>query len=159
MPAREPQQQQHSDGARWRAFPSYDDLRALFATIPRLLRPAGRFSYFNGIASHTPLGYAVFSALAHCHLSAAGLSASFRAVAVDRTKEADVEQTGASYLYFTQPFYLLPIVSFRADAADADADAEPAFDTNGACQLQFERVFRTPPGQWLSLATARDSEP
>ena len=156
MPAREP----HSDGARWRAFPSYDALRALFATIPRLLRPAGRFSYFNGIASHTPLGYAVFSALAHCHLSAAGLSASFRAVAVDRTKEADVEQTGASYLYFMQPFYLLPIVSFRADAdADADADAEPAFDTNGACQLQFERVFRTPPGHWLSLVTARDSEP
>ena len=78
-------------------------------------------------------------------------------MAVDRTKEADVKQTGASYLYFMQPFYLLPIVGFRAD--NTAADAEPASDTNGACQLQFERVFRTPPGQWLSLASARDSEP
>ena len=128
---------------------SYDDLRVLFDMIPRLLRPSGRFSYFNGIASHTPLSYAVFSALAHCHLAAAGLRASFRAVPLDGTKDREVERTGASYSYFMLPFYLLPEIRFRADS-----ESEPALDSNGACLLEFGRVFCTPPSEWLSFAGA-----
>ena len=88
-----------------------DELFRLHALLPRLLRPGGRFSYFNGLASHDEFLHRVYCAAVQRHLEGLGLRATFEPIAVgDRVhSEATWEGAEAGRNWWHLDTYLLPV--------------------------------------------------
>ena len=88
-----------------------DELFRLHALLPRLLRPGGRFSYFNGLASHDEFLHRVYCAAVQRHLAGLGLRATFEPIAVgDRVHSPatwEGAEAGRNWWHFDT--YLLPV--------------------------------------------------
>lgn len=93
----------------WRE--TYTEVRCLFAELPRLLRPGGRFSYFNGFAPHNIFEHAVICRMAQLDLSDLGLQCAILPVEVGALSE-DVWK-GVRQCYWQFETYYLPLAMLR----------------------------------------------
>ncbi|CAK0829542.1 unnamed protein product, partial [Prorocentrum cordatum] len=100
---------------------TYDDLLAFMREVPRLLRPGGRFSFFNGAAPHSIFEHAVFCRLAQQDLHALGLRCDF--CPVELGPLGDDVWRGVRHRYWAFETYYLPLAA--SAAADALARPEP----------------------------------
>ncbi|KAJ7497342.1 arginine methyl transferase [Mycena latifolia] len=79
-------------------------LRQFFKSIPALLVPMSRFSFFNGLGGTNTTIYDVSTKVADIHLADAGFDVKWSAVDVSQQRK-----WGNSRPYFTVPIYKLPI--------------------------------------------------
>lgn len=88
-----------------------DELFRLHALLPRLLRHGGRFSYFNGLASHDEFLHRVYCAAVQRHLAGLGLRSSFDPIPVGDRAHAPATWEGAEAgrNWWHLATYLLPV--------------------------------------------------
>lgn len=94
---------------------SYEDRRAFHQRLPELLRPGGRYSYFNGGHSHNIFWHAVSCYMAMVELQQLGIALEFTRM----TAESNWAEFSGWYWQF--PFYLLPLAR-HLDPSEARQD-------------------------------------
>ena len=95
-------------------YGEYDsDMREFHAHLPRILRPGGRYSFFNGLCPDNLFFQNVACQVVALELQALGLSCDF----VEVTLEAPDEDTwkGVARPYFHSSTYYLPMATFAGD--------------------------------------------
>ncbi|KAJ7084437.1 arginine methyl transferase [Mycena belliarum] len=80
-------------------------LRHFFKSIPALLSPNSRFSFFNGLGGTNNMFYDVSTKIAYIQLANAGFDVEWSVVDVSQQRK----QWGKSRPYFTVPTYRLPV--------------------------------------------------
>lgn len=95
----------------------YDHMRDFHALLPRLLRPQGLYSFFNGLAPRCQFFHTVYCKIVADDLRALGLETQYMALPVDVGRKAqwDGHWQGVRRRYWFQREYHLPIV-YRSDA-------------------------------------------
>lgn len=97
---------------------SYIDLREFIGHVPRLLKPGGRFSFFNGMAPYSIFEHAVFTRLAQEDLLGQGLQCDVLPVKLGELDERVWD--GVEHRYWQFEIYYLPL------AVKAQASAMPS---------------------------------
>jgi protein arginine N-methyltransferase 2 len=85
----------------------YDDMREFHSHIPRLLKPGGVYSYFNGLAADQIFYHLVSNDVARLELGALGFEVSYEAMPM----KVDDEEIwkGVKSRYWRLPVYFVPI--------------------------------------------------
>lgn len=83
--------------------------RDFHALLPRLLRPGGTYSYFNGLAADNAFFHAVYCALVKGELGRLGLETEFVALPINVT-DAKIWE-GVRNRYWQLDTYFLPVCS------------------------------------------------
>merc|ERR1712190_180390 len=90
---------------------TYVDLREFMGHVPRLLRPGGRFSFFNGLAPYNIMFHAVYCRMAQEDLLDLGLVCDFLPFEIgdlgDRTWQ------GVAQKYWQFETYYLPLATMK----------------------------------------------
>ena len=81
-------------------------MEGLHDRLPRLLRPGGRYSFFNGLAPDNYFFHLVCGEVARRQLAVLGLEVEYEAVQVGALK--DREWSGVAARYWHLPTYFLP---------------------------------------------------
>lgn len=84
----------------------YEDQREFQAELPRLLRPGGVYSFFNGLAPDNMFFHLVYGEIARREFNAAGFSVKYDAVPIDASANEIWE--GVANRYWHLPVYFLP---------------------------------------------------
>lgn len=99
------------------------DMAEFHAALPRLLRPGGLYSFFNGMCPFNFFFQGVACSVVQRELRAIGLRTTFEPLAI---ASPDAQWEGVRRRYFQADTYYLPqavFVGVEAAAADADDDA------------------------------------
>lgn len=98
---------QSFDGIFWDTYSEYyEDQREFQAELPRLLRPGGVYSFFNGLAPDNMFFHLVYGEIARREFNAAGFSVKYDAVPIDASANEIWE--GVANRYWHLPVYFLP---------------------------------------------------
>ncbi len=98
---------QSLDGIFWDTYAEYyEDMRIWHQELPRLLRPNGVYTYFNGLAPDNYFFHLVYGEIARRELNALGFSVKYDAVPIDASSEEIWE--GVANRYWKFPLYFLP---------------------------------------------------
>lgn len=113
---------------------SYADMRDFESHLPRLLRPGGRFSFFNGMASYNIFFHAVYCRMAQDDLRALGFTCDFLPVEVGPL--LDSTWRGIAKRYWKFETYYLPLAVLQPRCSNdrgksQGADAEAALGEGG----------------------------
>jgi protein arginine N-methyltransferase 2 len=84
----------------------WDDMREFHALLPRVMRPGGVYSYFNGLAPDNIFFHTVYCQLAAKELARLGFETAFDVVPID-TKSAEIWK-GVKRRYWWGDTYFLP---------------------------------------------------
>lgn len=97
----------------------YDDMRDFHALLPKLLRPGGTYSFFNGLAPHNVFFHAVCCQVADLELQRLGFDPTvFTPVPVDADAHGDATWDGVTRRYWYLDHYYLPDATFRGTTVD-----------------------------------------
>uniref|UniRef100_A0A383WQ27 RMT2 domain-containing protein n=1 Tax=Tetradesmus obliquus TaxID=3088 RepID=A0A383WQ27_TETOB len=96
----------------------YEEMREFHQQLPRLLRPGGVYSYFNGLASDNFFFHSVYGRLVQVELATQQLQVRFEQLRV--AELGDEVWQGVRNKYWHFPLYFLPVVTHAA-AAGGDA--------------------------------------
>jgi len=128
---------------------TYVELRAFLQHLPRLLRPGGRFSFFNGLAPYSIFHHAVFCRVAQEDLAALELPCDFLPVPLGSLGEDSWLSAAQRYWQFET--YYLPL-AVRAASPGANTEASAAGASPEAAPAAAEATEATPPaaaaGDW-----------
>lgn len=107
----------------------YDHMRAFHALLPKILKPGGIYSFFNGLAPRCSFFHDVYCRMAARELAALGLATQFLElpVAVDAAQGWDAHWAGVRNRYWFQRTYRLPVVYHE------DGDGEMEAGVGAAC--------------------------
>lgn len=104
----------------------YSHMRRFHALLPRLLKPGGLYSYFNGLAPRCAFFHRVYNRIVADDLAQLGFAAQFVELPV-ATGGAEWEGAwrGVRARYWFQRAYHLPVVHWADDAEEQqDGDGE-----------------------------------
>eukprot|EP00930_Biecheleria_cincta_P046562 TRINITY_DN32117_c0_g1_i1.p1 TRINITY_DN32117_c0_g1~~TRINITY_DN32117_c0_g1_i1.p1 ORF type:complete len:539 (-),score=133.91 TRINITY_DN32117_c0_g1_i1:57-1628(-) len=110
---------------------TYDDVRAFMSHLPRILRPGGRFSFFNGLAPYSLLDHAAFCRLAQDDLLELGLECDFQALHLGSL--ADEVWEGVAERYWQFGAYYLPVATLTAKGVDPHERPDAQSCSGGGC--------------------------
>lgn len=105
---------------------TYVELHAFAQAMVHLLRPGGRFSFFNGLAPYSIYYHSVFCRMAQEDLLELGLTCDFRPLALGRLGAS--AWLGVAQRYWQFETYYLPLAVFKnrkAEQGDAPQKAPP----------------------------------
>ena len=85
---------------------AYEDMRAFHELLPRIVRPGGTYSYFNGLAPDNIFFHAVYCRVAALELKRLGFETTFEVTPVD-AKSDDIWR-GVKRRYWWGESYFLP---------------------------------------------------
>lgn len=108
------------------------DMAEFHAALPRLLRPGGLYSFFNGMCPFNFFFQGVACSVVQRELRAMGLRTTFEPLTI---ASPDAQWEGVRRRYFQADTYYLPqavFVGVEAAAADADDDANALFLSSAA---------------------------
>jgi type IV protein arginine methyltransferase len=102
------QLEDHSlDGIFWDTYAEYyEDMRIWHQELPRLLRPNGVYSFFNGLAPDNLFFHLVYGEIARRELNALGFSVKYDAVPIDAS--SDEIWDGVANRYWNFSVYFVP---------------------------------------------------
>lgn len=111
------------DGIFWDTYAEYyEDQRDFHDALPRLLRPGGVYSFFNGLAPDNLFFHLVYGEIARRELNALGLSVKYDAVKIDASSTETWEGVANRYwhlpVYFVPTCVLLPIEDKEEENAE-----------------------------------------
>ncbi|KAG7667230.1 hypothetical protein Ndes2526B_g04267 [Nannochloris sp. 'desiccata'] len=93
------------DGIFWDTYAEYyEDMRIWHKELPRLLRPNGVYTFFNGLAPDNLFFHLVYGEIARRELNALGFSVKYDAVPIDASSEEIWEGVANRYWNFTVYF-------------------------------------------------------
>jgi type IV protein arginine methyltransferase len=100
----------------------YDDMREFHSQIPRLLKPGGVYSYFNGLAADQIFYHLVSNDVARLELRALGFEVSYEAMPV----KVDDEEIwkGVKSRYWRLPVYFVPICILQENEGGGDENED-----------------------------------
>eukprot|EP00939_MAST-03C_sp_MAST-3C-sp1_P001982 g1982.t1 len=98
----------------------YADMRELHVQLPKLLKPGGLYSFFNGLCPHNVFFQGVMCQIVKLELAELGLSTQFIPVPVNSSPDSDTWK-GVKRKYFHNDTYFLPICHF-GNVAPRDCD-------------------------------------
>jgi protein arginine N-methyltransferase 2 len=95
----------------------YDHMRTFHAALPKILKPSGLYSFFNGLAPRCPFFHSVYCKIVQNELSKLGFDTQYMQlpVSVQDKQQWDSEWTGVKNRYWFQRTYYLPIVYWKDD--------------------------------------------
>jgi protein arginine N-methyltransferase 2 len=100
------------DGIFWDTYAEYyEDMRVWHRELPRLLRPNGVYTFFNGLAPDNLFFHLVYGEIARRELNALGFSVKYDAVPIDASSEKIWE--GVANRYWNFPVYFVPTCVLR----------------------------------------------
>ena len=91
----------------------YEDMREFHAWLPRLLKPNGVYSFFNGLAPDNFFFQAVYAQIITLELARMGIEAEFAQLEI-RRPEGDTWE-GVRSKYFDATTYYLPVCRRTAE--------------------------------------------
>ncbi len=95
------------DGIFWDTYAEYyEDMRVWHQELPRLLRPNGVYTFFNGLAPDNLFFHLVYGEIARRELNALGFSVKYDAVPIDAS--SDEIWNGVANRYWNFPVYFVP---------------------------------------------------
>jgi type IV protein arginine methyltransferase len=98
----------------------YEDMQDLHDQLPRLLRPGGIYSYFNGCCPRNPFFASVHREVVRLEMKELGLDAQFVGVQIDASD--DKIWTGVKTRYFGwSDTYYIPVCQRGEDGEKAEA--------------------------------------
>ena len=100
------------------------DMGEFHEALPKLLRPGGMYSFFNGMCPFNVFFQGVACSVVQLELQALGLSTTFESLSIDTPAEGDTAWDGVKRQYFYADTYYLPHAVL--DGGAAAAAAEPA---------------------------------
>ncbi|KAK9830600.1 hypothetical protein WJX81_003470 [Elliptochloris bilobata] len=86
----------------------YEDMRAFHEALPRLLRPGGVYSYFNGLAADNAFFHRVYCEVVKRELATLGFDTQFVALPSDAAVANEVWE-GVRNRYWRLDTYMLPV--------------------------------------------------
>jgi len=89
----------------------YDDMRVFHAMLPKILKPGGVYSYFNGMCPDNAFFHSVYNLVAERELSEIGFKVTFDVVPIDAS--ADAIWNGVKRRYWWGNKYFLPTCVFE----------------------------------------------
>ena len=95
----------------------YDDMTVLHEELPRLVKPGGVYSFFNGLCATNATFHAVYCRIAAQDLAALGFAVQYVPVPID-ANDARIWD-GIKRRYWSLDFYLLPICIMQAVEQEA----------------------------------------
>jgi protein arginine N-methyltransferase 2 len=99
------------DAVYWDTYSQdYNDLRSFFHSLPTLLRPNGRFSFFHGLAATNPFLYQVYTRIAELDLHHIGLDTTWHPL---RPSIREQEWLGVKHKYWQLDTYYCPLARLR----------------------------------------------
>ena len=99
-------------------YGEYDsDMREFHAHLPRILRPGGRYSFFNGLCPDNLFFQNVACQVVALELQALGLSCDFAEVTLEAPDESTWE--GVARPYYHRGTYYLPMATFHGEPQGA----------------------------------------
>ncbi|GBG27475.1 Protein arginine N-methyltransferase 2 [Hondaea fermentalgiana] len=99
----------------------YADLKAFQDNLPRLLRPSGVYSFFNGLCPRNIFFHGVCCQVVQLQLDHMGIEASFQPCELEADANADDTWQGVKRRYWWNDTYYLPICVMRPTTAATDA--------------------------------------
>lgn len=94
----------------------YDHMRTFHAALPKILKPSGLYSFFNGLAPRCPFFHSVYCKIVQNELSKLGLDSQYMQLPVSvQGDDWDEEWVGTKNRYWFQREYYLPIVYWKDD--------------------------------------------
>jgi len=90
---------------------TYIDILGFFAHLPRLLKPGGRFSFFNGMSPKSIFQHAVFTRLAQEDLDAVGLTCDILPIELGTLEDSVWRGVAEKYWHFAT--YYMPLATLR----------------------------------------------
>ncbi|KAL4444039.1 hypothetical protein ABPG75_011776 [Micractinium tetrahymenae] len=100
----------------------YEDMHDLHLRLPRLLRPGGVYSFFNGLAPDNMFFHLVYGEIARRELSRLGLETSYEPVPMDMSAKEVWE--GVANRYWHLPVYFVPTCIMAGGASDERQQAQ-----------------------------------
>ncbi|KAJ6843335.1 arginine N-methyltransferase 2 [Iris pallida] len=95
----------------------YEDLREFHQHLPKLLKPGGIYSYFNGLCGGNAFFHVVYCQLVSLELGNIGYSTQFIPLPVKDCLAEDVWE-GVKHKYWQLDTYYLPVCQASSDADD-----------------------------------------
>lgn len=92
----------------------YEDMRAFFRALPRILKKGGVFSFFNGMAPFNPFFHGVVCEFVKTELGALGLDCDFVPLKVEQSAHSEKTWDGVARRYWRFGAYNLPLASFKS---------------------------------------------
>ena len=92
----------------------YDDLREFHALLPKIMRPGGVYTYFNGLAPDNIFFHTVYCRLAQAELASLGFETKFDVVDID-TRDPEIWR-GVKRRYWWGDKYFLPTCTLTGAA-------------------------------------------
>lgn len=113
------QEQLYFDGIYYDTFSEhYKDLTELFDYVVGIMKPTGKFSFFNGLGADRQVCYDVYKEVVEIDLNNYGLEVEFEQLPVKQdkkeTQEDDKTWDGIRMQYFKLDEYWLPIIKFMS---------------------------------------------
>ncbi len=102
----------------------YYDLSEFQSLLPKILKPDGVYSFFNGLSPDNIFFHGVACEIVRLELQSLGMASRFIQMSVDATR--DSTWTGTARRYFHNNTYYLPVAYF--DDGDGDVDGNGAAD-------------------------------
>ena len=118
----------------------WDDMREFHALLPRVMRPGGVYSYFNGLAPDNIFFHTVYCQLAAKELARLGFETAFDVVPID-TKSAEIWK-GVKRRYWWG--HILP-AHVRARRGDRGGLRRGGHDANKKPRMSTPRVYLVVP--------------
>ncbi|KAG1679254.1 hypothetical protein FOA52_009283 [Chlamydomonas sp. UWO 241] len=113
------------DGVFWDTYAEYyADMRGFHDALPRLMRPGGIYSFFNGLAPDNIFFHMVYSRLVQLELSKLGFATTYAPIKIEEALAPEV-WAGVKNKYWHFSTYFLPECTL-AGAAPAAAPAAAA---------------------------------
>eukprot|EP00983_Pelagomonas_calceolata_P081326 1155527-Pelagomonas_calceolata.AAC.2 len=90
----------------------YGEMSDFHELLPKLLKPGGVYSFFNGLAPDNIFFHTVEGRVAQLELETLGLTTSYERVAIKEAIDEEVWK-GVKNKYWKLPFYFLPTCVFN----------------------------------------------
>ena len=115
------------DGIFWDTYAEYyEDMRIWHQELPRILRPGGVYSFFNGLAPDNLFFHLVYGEIARRELNALGFSVKYDAVPIDASSEEI--WNGVANRYWNFPVYFVPTCILLEEKTEAIGEQEEKKD-------------------------------
>lgn len=101
----------------------YGDLQEFFALLPRLLRPGGRFSFFNGLSDKNIYAQAISCRCAQADLARLGLACLFEPVTLGAVSDEEWRKV-VNHYWSLETYYVPLAVRLPSDEDMAAGEAE-----------------------------------
>ena len=96
----------------------FSDMRDFHALLPKILKPGGIYSFFNGLAPTNAFFHSVYCHIVDMEMQAVGFQTSFIPLPVDVSNKNI--WTGVRHRYWWNDTYFLPVCQFSMEKGDHD---------------------------------------